>query len=94
MNIQNNENGDIELSEVYTGVSLRTDAGAFAICERDGGIEIRLGSGPWFKWTSEDGPELLGVLGAPVEVSTDSAVTSHGRCTCPPSSNYGCRWCQ
>ena len=40
MQIDVGEKGVIELSEVYCGVVIRTDAGRFGVCQRDGGIEV------------------------------------------------------
>ncbi len=50
---------ELMLSEVYLGVGLETDAGVFAVCMRDAGIEIRLGDGPWYRWVDGDGPVML-----------------------------------
>jgi len=50
----------VEVSEAYSGISIKTDAGSFAICQRDQGIEIRLGDGPWFGWQEKKGPVRLG----------------------------------
>lgn len=33
---------EVTLTEVYSGVGIRTDAGLFGIAERDGGIEVML----------------------------------------------------
>lgn len=49
----------IELSEVYNGIAIKTKAGTFAFCMRDGGIEIRLGDGPWYGWYDPNGPATL-----------------------------------
>jgi len=59
MKIDVNEKSELILSEVYTGVGIKTDAGVFAICQRDGGIEVRLGGGPCFSWQEESGPVKL-----------------------------------
>ena len=59
MKIEVNEQHELILSEVYLGVGIKTDAGLFAICQRDNGIEIRLGDGPWFSWQEESGPVKL-----------------------------------
>jgi len=50
-----NEDGTpagIVLSEVYSGVGIRTDMGLFGIAERDGGIEVMLGGKT--VWTSHE----------------------------------------
>jgi hypothetical protein len=36
------EDGEIVLSEVYSGVGIKTDMGLFGIAQRDGGIEVML----------------------------------------------------
>jgi hypothetical protein len=59
MHIETDENGEIVLSQLYLGVGIKTDAGMFAICQRDSGIEIRLGDGPWFSWQDPSGPVKL-----------------------------------
>ena len=43
MKIEVNADREIELSEVYNAVAIKTEAGTFGICERDGGIEILRG---------------------------------------------------
>ena len=40
MNIKVNENGHIELSEVYLPVCIRTEHGVYGVCQRDGGLEV------------------------------------------------------
>lgn len=41
MKIEVNADREVELSEVYNAVGVRTSgAGTFGVCERDGGIEI------------------------------------------------------
>ena len=40
MKIEVGEDGDILFSEVYNPLCIRSAAGTFGICERDGGIEI------------------------------------------------------
>jgi hypothetical protein len=55
----NYETHELLLSEVYNGVGLNTDAGIFVICQRDAGIEIRLGDGLWYAWNDNHGPKLL-----------------------------------
>jgi len=59
MKIDVNEDHEFILSEVYLGIGIKTDAGVFAICQRDNGIEIRLGDGPWFSWQKTAGPTQL-----------------------------------
>ncbi len=61
MKIDVNEDYSFLLSEVYNGIGIKTDAGVFAICQRDGGIEIRLGDGPWYAWYDDEGPKSLAV---------------------------------
>ncbi len=46
----------LTLSELYCGVGIQTDAGRFSVCQRDGGIEIRLDDGPGYRWTDDSGP--------------------------------------
>jgi len=36
------EDGDVVLSEVYSGIGIATDMGLFGIAQRDGGIEVML----------------------------------------------------
>lgn len=43
MKISVNADRELELCEVYNPVVINTEAGAFGICERDGGIEILRG---------------------------------------------------
>ena len=59
MKISIDEDREFVLSEVYAGVKINTDAGIFTLCQRDNGIEIRLGNGPWFTWQNNDGPIKL-----------------------------------
>ena len=59
MNIDIDENRRFVLSEIYCVAAIKTDAGTFSICQRDAGIEIRLGEGPWFTWQEESGPTVL-----------------------------------
>lgn len=40
MKIDVNDQHDLILSEVYNGIGIRTEAGVFGICERDGGLEV------------------------------------------------------
>lgn len=40
MRVEVNEDYEIIFSEVYNGIGIKTDAGTFGICQRDGGIEI------------------------------------------------------
>lgn len=40
MKIWANEDGEIMLGDVFNGIGVRTDAGDFGICQRDGGIEV------------------------------------------------------
>jgi hypothetical protein len=60
----------VEVSEAYNGFTIKTDAGDFAVCHRDAGIEIRLGDGPWYSWQGKAGPLCLSDLGL-VPVSKD-----------------------
>ncbi len=57
MKIRVNEQREIVLSEVFNGIGIETDAGTFGIAMRDAGIEIRLGTGPWFAWYDNTGPQ-------------------------------------
>lgn len=53
---------EVTLTEVYSGVGIKTDAGLFGIAERDGGIEIMLdGKTVWAMGapTDDDLPETL-----------------------------------
>jgi hypothetical protein len=52
---------EVYLSEVYSGVGIRTEAGLFGIAERDGGIEVMLnGKTVWARGASpEDLPNTL-----------------------------------
>jgi hypothetical protein len=55
------ENGPyIELTEIYTGIAIKTDAGIFGICQRDQGLELHLDDGPWHSWQDKAGPVKLG----------------------------------
>lgn len=65
---------NIELSEVYNGVVIKTDAGDFAFCMRDAGIEIRLGDGPWYSWHGPKGPRALGDAEAGLEYFVESGI--------------------
>jgi len=60
MKIYADEEGALMLEEVYNGIGLKTDAGVFAVCMRDNGIEIKLGDGPWYTWQDATGPQLMG----------------------------------
>lgn len=40
MKTQENEKGEVTISEAFSGFALHTDAGVFRICQRDGGFEI------------------------------------------------------
>jgi hypothetical protein len=57
MKIDIGENREILLSEVYSGVGIKTDAGTFYLCQRDQGIEIHLNDGPWYSWQGPEGPK-------------------------------------
>lgn len=46
---------DVILSEVYSGVGIKTSMGVFGVCERDGGIEV-LFEGKTVFVMSESGP--------------------------------------
>lgn len=59
MKIRVGEDRELILSEVFNGVEIETDAGLFGICQRDGGIEIRLGDGHWYRWVGDSGPEVM-----------------------------------
>lgn len=54
------EGAHIEVSEAFNGFAIKSDAGTFAVCHRDQGIEIRLDDGPWFSWQEKKGPVRLG----------------------------------
>lgn len=58
MEIETNERGEKILSGVFNGIGIQTDVGIFYIAQRDSGIEIRLGDGPWYAWTDATGPKL------------------------------------
>ncbi len=59
MKIEVNEDRSMVLSDVFLSVGIKTDAGTFAICQRDDGIEIRLGDGSWYSWNDQGGPVKL-----------------------------------
>ncbi len=59
MKIDTGEHGELILSEVYLGIGIKTDAGIFRICQRDGGLEMRLDYGKWFAWKTDAGPAPL-----------------------------------
>ena len=42
MRVDLDENLQLVLSEVYNGIGIKTDAGVYGICQRDGGIEVML----------------------------------------------------
>jgi len=49
----------VELSELYSGMSIKTENGVFHVCERDGGLEICFNGGRWYRWVSASGPEPI-----------------------------------
>ena len=51
MKIELDKNSEFEISELYCGVSIKTDDGVFHVCERDGGLEIRFNNGAWYSWS-------------------------------------------
>lgn len=50
MKISIDQNGEFLLEDLFIGIGIKTDAGIFAICQRDGGISIKLGKGSWYDW--------------------------------------------
>lgn len=52
MKIDINSEGDVTLSDVFSGVGIQTDMGLFGIAQRDGGIEVLLEGKS--VWTSND----------------------------------------
>lgn len=64
---------EIILSEVYSGVGIRTDAGLFGIAERDGGIEVMLnGKTVWARGASPD-DDLPNTLPPPPAMTEERA---------------------
>jgi len=52
---------EVVLSEVYSGVGIKTDMGLFGIAQRDGGIEVLLGGKTvWTSHEIEDGTSEIG----------------------------------
>lgn len=50
----------VQVTEIYSNFVIKTDAGQFAICQRDSGIELHLDDGPWYTWQDKNGPVKLG----------------------------------
>lgn len=49
MKISTDENGEIEVTEVFNGINLKSDAGeTFGICMRDSGFEFKY-NGVWYE---------------------------------------------
>ena len=59
---------DVNLSEVYTGVGIKTEQGLFGVSQRDGGIEVMLdGKLVWSSFDLEENVESqkrTGLVGA------------------------------
>lgn len=59
MRITSNEDGTIELTEVYNTIVLKTDSGeSLAICMRDSGFEFKYQG----KWYSAKGGEVTQMI--------------------------------
>jgi hypothetical protein len=64
---------EVYLSEVYSGVGIRTEAGLFGIAQRDGGIEVMLnGKTVWARGASPE-DELPNTLPPPPAMTEERA---------------------
>jgi hypothetical protein len=60
MQLDISEDKTLILSDVFSGIGIKTDVGVFYFCQRDGGIEMRLNDGPWYSWQDPRGPWKVG----------------------------------